>query len=127
MNEKLVPLSGDLIQSIRSAFRMAYARSDYGDHRVAYGIAERAFEDALAKGGEPVSFAPAIKLSSHNVAVDQNYFWDLNMNLAPNGKVQLLGRGGLPFYGKPSQAPNFAIAWAGLPKLPPDFKPENFK
>ena len=131
MKTVLVALPEGLIQDLRSALIWAINTSTNGDYRVAYRLAEKRFyeivEEAKTDQAEPGVIQPNIKISSHNVAVDQNYFWDLSMAQCPQGKVQLLGRGGLPFYGKQSEAPNFAIAWAALPKLPANFNPEILK
>ena len=67
--------------------------------------------------------APArdIRMSSRGVAVDQNYFWNYDLDTCPNGKVQLLTREDLPAYGKLGDyVDGFIVAWAPIPK-----KPEN--
>lgn len=60
--------------------------------------------------------SPNIKISSQGVAVDQAYFWNYDMDKCPQGKVQLLGKGGIPAYGYKAQGGDFWQAWAPLPK-----------
>lgn len=63
---------------------------------------------------------PNIKISSQGVAVDQDYFWNYDMDTCPNGKVQLLSKYGLPSYGQRSfYVHDFIVAWAPLPKAKP--------
>lgn len=61
---------------------------------------------------------PNLKVSRNGVVVDQNYFWNLDMAACGVGKVQLIGKGGLPTYGFKHDAPNFYIGWAPVPKMP---------
>lgn len=60
--------------------------------------------------------SPNVKISSQGVAVDQDYFWNYDMDKCPQGKVQLLGNGGIPAYGYKAQGGAFWQAWAPLPK-----------
>ena len=54
----------------------------------------------------------------HNVAVDQNYFWNMDMTACPlHTKVQLYGKGGLPQYGYYDGKNPFWVGWAPLPKV----------
>lgn len=62
------------------------------------------------------------------VAVDQTYFWRSIGPDTPRGvKLQLLGRGGVAVYGMYTGCNSFWIAWAPLPKVPPDLLNEVFK
>ena len=61
-----------------------------------------------------------VKISSQNVAVDQNYYWNSDMRTCPlHTKVQLLGRGNLPAYGMYDGKNPFWVQWAPLPKIKP--------
>lgn len=56
------------------------------------------------------------------VAVDHNYFWQ-PISTCPCGvKVQLLGKGGVAVYGAYNGRDEFWVAWAPLPKRPPEMK-----
>lgn len=62
-----------------------------------------------------------IKVSSnHQVAVDQNYFWQPMKSCPTGAKVQLLNLGGVAIYGKVTHKElNHYLGWAPLPKRPP--------
>jgi hypothetical protein len=60
-----------------------------------------------------------IKISSSDVAVDQEYFWQALHTCPANVKVQLLTQDGIALYGTYSKGWKTAfIAWAPLPKRP---------
>ena len=50
--------------------------------------------------------------------IDTGYYF-LSMDTCPiNRKVQLLGKGLIPFYGKWDGKDSFPVAWAPMPKIP---------
>lgn len=53
-------------------------------------------------------------------AVDQNYYWRPIADCPRGVKVQLLGKGGVATYGV-YHGDTFFVAWAPLPKVPPDW------
>lgn len=73
----------------------------------------KAINFLLAASDAPLP--PNIHISRHGVAVDQNYRFNYDMSACPGGKVQLLGEGGIPSYGKKTD-PGVWKAWAPLPK-----------
>lgn len=54
--------------------------------------------------------------SNHEVAVDQDYFWQPLTSCPLGVKVQLLGAGGVAAYGHWDGRNPFWKAWAPLPK-----------
>lgn len=58
--------------------------------------------------------------SARTVAVDREYYWQ-PISTCPNGvKVQLLGRGGVAYYGTHHGKDPWPTHWAPLPSKPKD-------
>ena len=67
----------------------------------------------LCAQGEPV-------ITASNVAVDKNYHWQPMSTCPVNSKVQLLGQGGLPSYGKWDGKDSFYVGWQLIPTRAPE-------
>lgn len=60
-----------------------------------------------------------IRITASNVVVDSGYHWQPMSTCPVNSKVQLLGKGGMPGYGKWDGKNDFYVGWAPIPTRAP--------
>lgn len=67
-------------------------------------------------------FAPAaeVKITASKVGVDPDYHWQPMTTCPLHTKLQLLGKGGLPTYGKWDGKDPFIVGWARIPTRAPE-------
>lgn len=81
--------------------------------------AEKIDRAKILRGLSRGSIPQEVRVTSSNVVVAVAVYWNHNMALCPQGKVQLLSRDNLPAYGVYRQGDPFYKAWAGIPENPP--------